>query len=351
MALDQIKNLTKVNVSTGYSAAATSIVLATSEGGKLPDPALGQYNLTWWNVTDFADPSDDPNVEIVRITAKAGDTITIVRGQEGITATTKNIGGKIYRMGITFTKKMLTDIQTQVQNGVWNTAPDLGAVNAANLTLSPAPTAYVDGFTVILIPAFTNTGSATLQLNGLGFGTILKRNSQALEAGDMEANVPYLMVRKGTNWFIFNQIALPRAYGDLFATSNAVASTFASAGVPQLVNGVTMSAGLLKNFTNPSANRLTYGGVATRVFQVTMTASMTKVGTNTYDIRLAKNGAAIGRLNQSDFTTQTDQFQVSLSLLVSLAPGDFIEFFATNQSSTGNVVINNLAMTAVEVGS
>ena len=95
MALDLFKNFAKVTVSTGYDAAATSVVLSGGHGTKLP---TAPFNATWWNSTDYPDPSDDPNVEIVRVTAIATDTLTVTRAQESTSASTKNTASKTYRM-------------------------------------------------------------------------------------------------------------------------------------------------------------------------------------------------------------------------------------------------------------
>jgi hypothetical protein len=95
MAFDNAKNFAKATVSTGYDAVATSIVLSSGHGAKLP---TAPFNATWWNSTDYADPSDDPNVEVVRVTAISTDTLTVIRGQEGISASTKNTASKTYKM-------------------------------------------------------------------------------------------------------------------------------------------------------------------------------------------------------------------------------------------------------------
>lgn len=112
MSLDPVTNFARCTVSTGYDAAATSIVLTGGDGAKLP--STFSYNLVWWNFTDYPDPSDDPNREIVRCTGRSTDTLTIVRGQEGISATTKNTGGKTYKMVLAPTKKMIDDIDAHV---------------------------------------------------------------------------------------------------------------------------------------------------------------------------------------------------------------------------------------------
>ena len=111
MTLDPVKNFAKVTVSTGYDAAATSIVLVSEDGAKLPAPATdGAFNLVWWNDTDYKDPADDPSVEIVRCTARSTDTLTITRAQEETTATVKNLSGKTYKMVLSITKKTIIDL-------------------------------------------------------------------------------------------------------------------------------------------------------------------------------------------------------------------------------------------------
>lgn len=111
MSLDPVKNFAKVTVSTGYDASATSIVLSSGHGAKLPAPGTdGAFNLVWYNATDYNDPTDDPNVEIVRVTARSTDTLTVTRGQEGISASTKNTGSKTYKMILPLTKKSYDEI-------------------------------------------------------------------------------------------------------------------------------------------------------------------------------------------------------------------------------------------------
>ena len=121
MALDPVKNLVKVTVSTGYISTDTDIVLSSGDGAKLLDPASdGAFNLVWWNSTDYSDPSDDSDAEIVRVTAKSTDTLTVTRAQEGTSASDKNISGKTYKMILGPTKKFRDDIQTQLGTKITN---------------------------------------------------------------------------------------------------------------------------------------------------------------------------------------------------------------------------------------
>jgi hypothetical protein len=113
MAYDPVRNFCKVTVSQGYDSTATTVRLVSGEGSKLPDPETeGQYNLVWWNATDYSDPADDPYREIVRVTAKSGDQLTVLRGQEGTSAQNHNLAGKVYKMMLALTKKTYEDLQT-----------------------------------------------------------------------------------------------------------------------------------------------------------------------------------------------------------------------------------------------
>jgi hypothetical protein len=114
--MDGYVNFGKTRVSTGYDASATSIVLASGDGARLPSSA---YNATWWNGTDYPDPADDPNREIVRVTAGFGtDTLTVTRAQEGTSASTKNTAGKTYRLLASPTTKLIDDILASIPGSV-----------------------------------------------------------------------------------------------------------------------------------------------------------------------------------------------------------------------------------------
>ena len=105
--IDTAINFAKVNVSTGYDESATSVVLVSGHGVKLP---AVPFNVVWHDLT-YPDPSDDPNVEIVRVTDIATDTITITRAQESTAAAAHNVAGHTYRMVAGLTAKVInTDL-------------------------------------------------------------------------------------------------------------------------------------------------------------------------------------------------------------------------------------------------
>lgn len=117
--VDPYVNFGKAIVSTVCDDLAEIISLNAGNGSIFPDPSVsGSFNLVWWNSTDYGDPSDDPNKEIVRCTYRSGDILTVSRAQEGTTASIKNLSGKIYKMVLSITAKAFTDIQNDAQSRV-----------------------------------------------------------------------------------------------------------------------------------------------------------------------------------------------------------------------------------------
>lgn len=109
--IDKAVNFGKATVSTGYDASATSIVLTSGHGSRFPNPATwGPFYLVWYNATDYADPSDDPNREIVRVTSNSGDVLGVSRGQDGTVASTKNASAKTYKMSLALTAGVINSM-------------------------------------------------------------------------------------------------------------------------------------------------------------------------------------------------------------------------------------------------
>lgn len=108
----------------------------------------------------------------------------------------------------------------QVQSAIYSytAAPDSGTVNALAVTLSPAPTALSAGMqvTVQSIVA-TNTGSATLNVNGLGALPIQGAGGNALAGGELAAGFDAILMLNpaGTAWILIQTTggALPIVAG------------------------------------------------------------------------------------------------------------------------------------------
>lgn len=75
------QNNAKSSINMGGGLLAGGLLLTVANGGEFP--AVGDYILTIWDSATFSDPGDDPNMEIVKCTARVGNNLTIVRAQEG----------------------------------------------------------------------------------------------------------------------------------------------------------------------------------------------------------------------------------------------------------------------------
>jgi|GEM_PF-3817991 len=82
-----------------------------------------------------------------------------------------------------------------------------GTLTSYTLTLTPAPTVYIDGQQFTILPHIDCGATPTLNINGLGALTILKQDGSAVTAGDIKANKPLALVRVGSNFFMRSSTA------------------------------------------------------------------------------------------------------------------------------------------------
>ena len=114
--VDQVKNFVIGTVSTGYDDSDTTIVL--NSGHNFPDPSGDNYNVVWYDSTNHPNPNTDPKVEIVRITALSTNTVTVTRNQESSGASTKNTSSATYKMILSPTAKLVTDLQSEIDSDI-----------------------------------------------------------------------------------------------------------------------------------------------------------------------------------------------------------------------------------------
>ena len=86
------------------------------------------------------------------------------------------------------------------QSGKWTYADATGSSNALIVVLAPALLAYTPGLQINIKVATTNTGAATINVNGLGAKSIVDRTGTALSAGDLVAGEIVSLVYDGTRF-------------------------------------------------------------------------------------------------------------------------------------------------------
>lgn len=155
-------------LAAALTSSATSLTLAPGSGAKFPSPGGGNYFvLTLYQMSG----SIEINHEIVRCTARAGDVLTIVRGQEGTTARAFNLADPV-------SMRLTAGALTPAALGAMDATASLGAVVllatltpgiAANLNFLNLFTPDYDAYRIVgtgITCANTDTLSLRLAVGG-----------------------------------------------------------------------------------------------------------------------------------------------------------------------------------------
>lgn len=111
MALDPAANFVRGNTDAAIDATQTSVSVV--DASIFPDPATeGEYNVVIWDAANHPRPDQDPDVEILRVTAidTGTNTLTVVRAQEGTTGASHPSGSAVH---LSPTAKMFSDIESE----------------------------------------------------------------------------------------------------------------------------------------------------------------------------------------------------------------------------------------------
>lgn len=90
---------------------------------------------------------------------------------------------------------------------------DTGATNALVAAVTPGISSYSNGLLCEIAVSHTNTGAATINLNGLGVKSISRANGAALSAGDLIVGALALIGYDGTKFQLYNVQVAPAGGG------------------------------------------------------------------------------------------------------------------------------------------
>jgi microcystin-dependent protein len=164
-------NNATATLAASLSTSSTSITVTTGQGALFP--TLGASEYFYATLTNSSN-----NIEIVKITARASDTLTAVRAQEGTTALTWNAADKLE---LRITSAVLTNFAQQDSPNTFAGAMTYGGVTLSNavtgtgnMVLSASPTISSPTITggtfsspTLTTPAL-GTPSAAVLTNGTG---------------------------------------------------------------------------------------------------------------------------------------------------------------------------------------
>jgi len=143
------------------------------------------------------------------LTSDLATGLTTALTKDGQTTPTANIPMGTYKITGLGAGTNATDAAQygQLQAGATTIATVTGTDTLTG-TLTPAIAAYATGNLFSFVAANTNTGAATINLNGLGAKSITKFGSTALAAGDILSGQIHLIEYDGTRFQLLNPNSL-----------------------------------------------------------------------------------------------------------------------------------------------
>ena len=115
---------------------------------------------------------------------------------------------------------------------------------------------------------------------------------------------------------------------------------------PTKISGTTATANLFR-FTSAVDNQMVYAGTKTRTFQIFAAISMTSPANNKiYQFHIAKNGSIVpGTAQSRKIASGSDVGALSISGVVELSTGDYVEVWVENISDGSNITIESMNLT------
>lgn len=135
-----------------------------------------------------------------------------------------------------------------------------------------------------------------------------------------------------------------------YMLANATATVISSAGTFVKVAGTTSPGSLNQKFTTAVTNRAVYAGSVQDAFRVVGFATMTSGNNQTLRLQIAKNGVPIPDSTARFKTTGSgDASCIGCQSFVTLAPGDYVELWATNDTAANNITVTDLSLTVTRL--
>jgi hypothetical protein len=230
------------------TAIATTLAVQAGHGARFPNPTGGD-----WFMLTLQDASN--NIEVVKVTARSTDTLTIERAQEGTSArawASADVVECRFTAGIVATTDSEQTITNKTIDANANTVLNVGVDQLLNTvagtdTITAAAnagiTSYIAGQVFSFVAVGDNTGSATLNINSLGAKNIRKAGGSNLNARDISFGSVVTVIYDGTQFQLASAILPARYESKTIATNTTLSANteYETGSDTRLLYGVNLS--------------------------------------------------------------------------------------------------------------
>jgi hypothetical protein len=255
-------------IASSILTSSTSITVSSGQGAEFPVLSGTDYF-----IATLVDTSN--NIEIVKVTARSGDTMTVVRAQEGTTARAYSAGSLLelrITAGVINNLAQLSGDQTFSGNKTFSSTI-IGSVNgnAANITATSNST-------------LTTLGS--LSITGSQVSSAVASATNATNA----TNASNLL---NTNWSTNLTPTINTFTGAIASTTLTVSATSVTVKPGSIISGtgVTANTQILNQLTG------TTGGVGTYTVSIAQTAASTTITQNYAKFYFVYNGSNVASID------------------------------------------------------
>lgn len=184
-----------------------------------------------------------------------------------------------------------------------------GTANAITITMNPAIASYTEGLTVRFKVAITNTGAATLNINGVGAVSIKRPGGENLSAGDLTAGMIVEITYDGSNFRLTGDGAAAGYASDASASAIAAAASAIAAAdsADEAADSANEAAGYASSI-NPSNF-------------MQLTGAQTASGLKTFSNGISINGQTLDGLSAAGLTLIEAADAAAQRTALGLVPG------------------------------
>lgn len=185
-------------------SGATTLAVVSGTGSLFPQPGTTQYpagSATFFRLS-LTDSATQTKREIVYVVGRAGDTMSVLRGQDGTVPLDWAVGDIAGLFVVAGTQQNVLQAE-QAQSGYINFAQAGGTPNAIAIAFQPS---LIENLTAGLVAnvliSSNNTGPVTLNVDGLGAAPVVNGKGLPLVANELIAGVAYSFAFTGRQFTV-----------------------------------------------------------------------------------------------------------------------------------------------------